>query len=68
VIHSEAFAYVQPATLHPVEIVYGGEIYRFLAYRYLPASAANLALTDIRAQHPRARILNTIHVPHGPRS
>jgi hypothetical protein len=27
---------------------------RFLAYEYLPRTAANLALTDIRAQHPNA--------------
>ena len=27
---------------------------RFLAYEYLPRTAANLALTDIRAQHPDA--------------
>ncbi len=66
-IHAEAFAYVQPETFHPVEIVYGGQTYRFLAYEYLPASTANLALTDIHAQHPRARILNTIRAPRGTR-
>jgi hypothetical protein len=59
-IHTEAFAYVQPETFHPVEIVYGGQTYRFLAYKYLPATSANLALTNVRAQHPRARILNTL--------
>jgi hypothetical protein len=67
VIHAEAFAYVQPETFHPLEIVYGGQTYRFLAYEYLPASTANLALTDIHAQHPRARILDTIRAPHGTR-
>jgi hypothetical protein len=52
-IHAEAFAYVQPETFHPVEIVYGGQTDRFLAYEYLPASTANLALTDAH-RHPRA--------------
>jgi hypothetical protein len=68
VIHAEAYAYVEPATFHPVEIVYGGQTYRFLAYEYVPASTANLALTDIRAQHPQARILNTLQAPRGPRA
>jgi hypothetical protein len=65
VIHADAFAYVEPKTFHPVEIVFGGQTYRFFAYEYLPATTANLALTDIHAQHPRARILNTIRAPHG---
>jgi hypothetical protein len=68
VIHAEAFAYVQPKTFHPVEIVYGAQTYRFLAYDYLPATTANLALTDIRAQHPRAKIFNTIQAPRRPRA
>jgi hypothetical protein len=63
VFHSEAFALVEPASFHPVEIVYGLETYRFLAYEYLAASAANLALTDIRAVHPRAKILDTVYRP-----
>jgi hypothetical protein len=67
-IHAQAFAYVQPETLRPVEIVYGGQTYRFLAYEHLPATAPNLALTDIRAQHPRAKILNTIQAPRRPRA
>ena len=29
-------------------------VVRFLAYEYLPRTAENLALTDIRAQHPNA--------------
>jgi len=29
-------------------------VVRFLAYEYLPRTPANLALTDIRAQHPNA--------------
>jgi hypothetical protein len=66
VVHAEAFAYVEPTTFHPVEIVYGGQADRFLAYDYLPANAANLALADIRAQHPQARILNTIPAPRRP--
>ncbi len=68
VVHSADLAYVEPKTFHPVEIVFGGEIYRFLAYEYLPASAANKALTDIRAQHPHARIIDTIQAPRGPRA
>lgn len=63
---AEAFALVEPKTFHPVEIVYGGQTDRFLTYEYLPATAANLALTDIRAQHPGARILNTIKAPARP--
>jgi hypothetical protein len=58
VSHSEAYAYVEPETFHPVEIVYGLDTYRFLAYRYLPATPTNLALTNIQAQHPHATILN----------
>jgi hypothetical protein len=60
VVHTADLAYVEPKTFRPVEIVFGGQIYRFLAYKYLPASAANQALTDIRAQHPHARIIDTI--------
>lgn len=63
VIHADAFAYVEPKTFHPVEIIFGGRTYRFHAYKYLPATAANLALTNIHAQHPRAKILNTIQGP-----
>jgi len=55
VIHVEAYAYVEPETLRPVEIVYGRDTYRFLAYEYLPATVANLALANIEAQHPGAR-------------
>lgn len=58
--HGEAYADVEPGTLHPVQIVFGGEIYRFLAYEYLPATAANLALADIRAQHPHATVHDVI--------
>ncbi len=58
VTHSEAYAEVEPETFHPVEIVFGRDTYRFLAYAYLPATAANLALADIRAQHPDATVSN----------
>jgi hypothetical protein len=62
VFHSEAraYAYVEPETFRPIEIVFGRDMYRFLAYEYLPASAANRALTNIRAQHPTAVIANTV--------
>ena len=61
--HSEAYADVEPETFHPVEIVFGRDAYRFLAYQYLPASAANLALADIRAQHPEARVSRQYSLP-----
>jgi hypothetical protein len=61
------YVYVDPETFYPVEI-HGPEIrgagsrlfarlhivQRILTYEYLPRTAANLALTDIRAQHPNA--------------
>jgi hypothetical protein len=60
-------AYVDPDTFYPVEIDLRGTPYvpgylkgsprteiRFKAYEYLPRTAANLALTSIRAQHPHA--------------
>ena len=59
--------WVDPETLHPVGMMGIGGISepgrrfirlrvvgRFLAYEYLPRTAENLALTDIRAQHPHA--------------
>jgi hypothetical protein len=59
--------YVDPESFHPVGmegpagIDRPGErflrldvVVRFLAYERLPRTAANLALTDIRAQHPHA--------------
>ena len=65
-----AYAYVDPDTFYPVEIDDPGIPYlpdylpglggaprtvtRFLAFEYLPRTRANLALTDIRAQHPHA--------------
>jgi hypothetical protein len=62
-----SYAYVDPETFYPVE-THGPEIAgagsrvfarlqivkRILTYEYLPRTAANLALTDIRAQHPQA--------------
>jgi hypothetical protein len=49
------YAYVDPKTYYPVEIR-SGNITRFSTYEYLPRTAANLALTNIRAQHPHARL------------
>jgi hypothetical protein len=51
------YAYVDPETYYPVEIrIDGAGTTRFSTYQYLPRTAANLALTDIRAQHPHARV------------
>jgi hypothetical protein len=62
-------AYVDPETFFPIReewptgyavVAADGRVYRFdvvvryLAFEYLPRTAANLALTDIRAQHPDA--------------
>ena len=59
--------YVDPETFYPVETRGPGVIappgrpfvrlhfvMRYLTFEYLPQTAANLALTDIRAQHPNA--------------
>jgi hypothetical protein len=56
------YLYVDPETFYPVEIDSYGHIaglwfqivIRYLTYEYLPRTAANVALTDIRAQHPNA--------------
>jgi hypothetical protein len=62
------YAYVDLETFYPVEIRSPGGIRprggrplasfhfvdRFVIFEYLPRTAANLALTDIRAQHPDA--------------
>ena len=60
--------YVDPKTFYPVGMEGPGGlslgagpflphdvVVRFLAYEYLPRTHANLALTDIRAQHPHAK-------------
>jgi hypothetical protein len=60
-----SYAYVDPETFFPVQTeipggfgAAGGQrfdlVLRFPTYEYLPRTAANLALTDIRAQHPDA--------------
>jgi hypothetical protein len=56
-----AYAYVDPETFYPVEIhspeILGvRSVVRFLTFEYLPRTPANLALTDIRAQHPDATV------------
>ena len=61
------FAYVDPDTFYPIRIesphayisvpgrvLQSHVVVRFSTYEYLPRTAANLALTDIRAQHPDA--------------
>ena len=54
-----AYAYVDPETFYPIEIhnpEFRGvrSVVRFLTFEYLPRTDANIALTDIRAQHPNA--------------
>jgi hypothetical protein len=61
-----SYAYVDPETFYPVQLesphgyIVLGSVVRFhfvmrtLTFEYLPRTAANLALTDIRAQHPDA--------------
>jgi hypothetical protein len=62
-----SYAYVDPETFYPVETHgpaiagVGSRVFarlhivkRILTYEYLPRTEANLALTDIRAQHPNA--------------
>jgi hypothetical protein len=51
------YAFVDPETYHPVEIRMDGSTTRFSTYEYLPRTAANLALTNIRAQHPHAQVV-----------
>jgi hypothetical protein len=56
--------YVDPTTFHPVRIDNPNglapdgarfrSVVRYLTYEYLPGTAANRALADIRAQHPNA--------------
>ena len=62
------YAYVDPASFYPVEtdcncgvIALPGRpavrlrmVTRYMTFEYLPRTAANLALTDIHAQHPHA--------------
>jgi hypothetical protein len=63
-----AYTYVDPETFYPVEtdchcgfiappdrpVVRLHIVMRYMTFEYLPRTAANLALTDIRAQHPNA--------------
>jgi hypothetical protein len=59
------YTYVDPETFYPVQEEYEGYIvgpgHRFtvvdrtLTFEYLPRTLENLALTDIRAQHPDAK-------------
>jgi hypothetical protein len=59
------YAYVDPDTFHPVQIesphgyIIGSHlrfdgVIRILTYEYLPRTADNLRMADIRAQHPNA--------------
>jgi hypothetical protein len=62
-----AYLYVDPETFAPVErdafsaiatpglpVVRYRSVTHYLTFEYLPRTAANLALTSIRAQHPNA--------------
>jgi hypothetical protein len=64
-----SYAYVDPHTFQPIEMdghavfnapdrpaVVLQSVSRFLTYEYLPATAANRALANIRAQHPNATV------------
>ena len=60
------YHYVDPETFLPIQVVAPGGfgaswtekrfdvVTRYSAFEYLPRTAANLALTDLRAQHPGA--------------
>lgn len=56
------YAYVEPETFYPIQTetdfyIAGVRVHvvtRFLTFEYLPRTDANLALTDIKAQHPNA--------------
>jgi hypothetical protein len=63
--HHPAYAYVDPETFHPVQLVsmhnhvIHGDfsfdfVLRTLTFEYLSRTDSNLALTDIRKQHPNA--------------
>ena len=63
--HGPEYMYVDPDSFYPVEEHRFGAIVldnvarfrvirRYLTFEYLPRTAANLALTDVRAQHPNA--------------
>jgi hypothetical protein len=62
-----AYVYVDPDTFYPLEVRAPGAfappdgsviwldvVVRYQTFEFLPRTAANLALTDIRAQHPNA--------------
>jgi hypothetical protein len=53
-------AYVAQSSYRPLVIDYnarGGETVTYEAFEYLPATAANLRLVSLSAQHPGARVL-----------
>ena len=61
------YLYVDPSTYYPIELQSdlsspSGRlvlVVKFLAFRYLPATPANLKLTNIQAEHPSARLTST---------
>jgi hypothetical protein len=50
------FAYVDPESLHPVRVEWGGgrSYQDFVTYEYLPGTPKNRALADIREKYPDA--------------
>ena len=60
VLPAGSTAYVAQSSYRPLVIdynAYGGETISFESYEYLPATRANLALLDLVAQHPGARVV-----------
>ena len=52
--HLAYHVYVDSETFDLVQEEWPNVVVQYLTFEYLPRTAANLALTDIRAQHPDA--------------
>jgi hypothetical protein len=70
------YVYVDPETFYPVEVrapaavgfvngpvLWHDIVVRYDTYEFLPRTEANLALTDIRAQHPDATVVDPLDQP-----
>jgi hypothetical protein len=57
----ETEAFIDPRTDYPVEwrVTYSrvSDVTRFQLYEYLPATAQNLRLTSLKAEHPHAKVI-----------